>query len=125
MKRCAELLLIATLCSGLLAAQQIKSEILVHTGLTAGLAHHDAREVWDQMQVGDSVALVRESSNPHDTNAVRIEWRGHLLGYLPRSDNQPVARQLDRGSRLTGRIARLDRYRNHRLRLEIDVLLGL
>jgi hypothetical protein len=125
MKRWAQLVLVAALCSGPLAAQQIKSEILVHTGLTAGVAHHDAREVWDQMQVGDPVALVREPDNAHDANAVRIEWRGHLLGYLPRSDNQPVARQLDRGSRLTGRIARLDKYRNHRLRLEIDVLLGL
>ena len=39
--------------------------------------------------------------------------------------NEPIARQIDRGNRLSGRIVRLDRYRNHRLRLGIDIFLAL
>jgi hypothetical protein len=117
--------LVVFLCVPPAAAQQVRSEILVHTGLTAGLAHHEAKEVWDDMRVGDDLALVREPDNPHDTNAVRVEWNGRLLGYLPRGDNETVARQMDRGSRLGARVARLDRYRNHRLKLQIDVLLRL
>jgi hypothetical protein len=123
-RRCVLILALA-LCAPRLPAQHVTTEILVHSGVTAGLAHHEAKVVWDELRVGDSVALVREPDNRHDANAVRIEWHGRLLGYLPRTDNQPVARQIDRGSRLQGRIARLGRYRNHRMRLEVDILLPL
>jgi len=117
--------LVAALCAGSAMAQQVTSEILVHTALTAGLAHHEAKSVWDEMRVGDAVALLREPDNPHDPNAVRVEWNGRVLGYLPRDDNESVARQIDRGNRLAARVARLDRYRNHRLRLELHIYLKL
>jgi hypothetical protein len=116
---------IAALLSAGAAAQHVTSEILVHTTLTAGLAHHEAKSVWDEMRAGDPLTLVRESGNPHDGNAVRVEWRGVMLGYLPREDNEPIARQLDRGNPLTARIARLERARNHRLKLQIEVLLRM
>jgi hypothetical protein len=77
------------------------------------------------MKPGDEVTLVREIDNPHDPNAVRVEWNGRVLGDLPRADNASVARQLDRGNPLRARIARLGKYRNHRLKLEIDVYLRL
>jgi hypothetical protein len=117
----------ALLCclAGSARAGEVAAEILVHSTLTAGLRHHDAKAVWEQLKPGDEVALVREVGNPHDPNAVRVEWNGHMLGYLPRSDNAAVARQLDRGNPLKGRIARLGKYRNHRLKLELDVYLRL
>jgi hypothetical protein len=101
------------------------SEILVQTSVTAGLAHHEAKAVWDQIQPGDPLALTREPDNAHDPNAVRVEWKGHVLGYLPRTDNSAVARQLDRGNRLQARVLRLSRYRNHRRRLDVEVYLPL
>lgn len=104
---------------------EVVSEIVVHSAVAAGLRHHDAKAVWEQMRPGDELTLVRERDNPHDPNAVRVDWRGHVLGYLPRADNEPVARQLDRGNPLRARIARLGKYRNHRLKLEIDVYLRL
>src|SRR5215470_12774234 len=107
-------LLSALACTGLAPAQT--SEILVRTSLTAGLAHHDAKAVWEQIKPGDALVLARESDNPHDPSAVRVEWNGRVLGYLPRTDNAAVARQLDRGNRLQARVARLGQYRNHRRR---------
>jgi hypothetical protein len=115
-------LLIATLPA---AAAEVVSEIVVHSAVTAGLRHHEAKAVWEQLQPGDEVRLVRERDNPHDPNAVRVDWNGRVLGYLPRADNAAVARQLDRGNPLRARIARLSKYRNHRLKLEIDVYLRL
>ena len=115
-------LLIATLPAG---AAEVVSEIVVHSAVTAGLRHHEAKAVWEQLQPGDEVTLVRERDNPHDPNAVRVDWNGRVLGYLPRADNASVARQLDRGNPLRARIARLGKYRNHRLKLEIDVYLRL
>jgi hypothetical protein len=101
------------------------SEILLQTSLTAGLAHHEAKSVWEQMKIGDALVLVREASNPHDPNAVRVEWNGRVLGYLPRAENGTVARQMDRGNRLQARIVGLGKYRNHRRRLEVEVYLPL
>ena len=45
--------------------------------------------------------------NPYDANAVRVEWRGVKLGYVPRRDNAAVARQMDRGAALEARLAGL------------------
>jgi hypothetical protein len=110
-------------CAGLARAQS--SEIVVQTSVTAGLAHHEAKAVWDQIKSGDLLVLIREPDNVHDARAVRVEWNGHVLGYLPHTDNEAVARQLDRGNRLQARVVRLDQYRNHRRRLEVEVYLPL
>jgi len=100
-------------------------EILVQSSLTAGLSHYEAKAVWDQLKVGDPLTLVRESDNPSDANAVRLDWSGHKLGYIPRTDNEAIARQLDRGNKLEARISRLGQYRNHRRKLEVEVYLRM
>jgi hypothetical protein len=101
------------------------AEILVQVSLTAGLRYHAAKAVWDQMHEGDALALVREADNPYDINAVRVDWNGRQLGYIPRTENQAVARQMDRGNRLEARITKLTQYRNHRRKLEFEVFLPL
>ncbi len=107
------------------AQERGSSEIVVQVSLTAGLRYHEAKAVWDQMKEGDALTLVRESGNPHDSNAVRVEWNGHQLGYIPRAENAAIARQMDRGNRLAARITRLTMYRNHRRKLEVEVFLPL
>jgi hypothetical protein len=107
------------------AQERTSSEIVVQISLTAGLRYHDAKAVWDQMKEGDMLALVREPGNPYDGNAVRVEWNGHQLGYIPRTENAAVARQMDRGNKLAARITKLTTYRNHRRKLEVEVFLPL
>jgi hypothetical protein len=68
---------------------------------------------------------VREPANPHDTRAVRVEWNGHMLGYVPRAENEALARQLDRGNQLEARIVRLTRHRDPWKRIEFEVFLRL
>jgi hypothetical protein len=97
------------------------ARVLIQTTLTAGLAHHEAKAVWAELAPGDALALVREPTNPDDPDAVRVEWQGRLLGYLPRVDNADVARLLDRGQSLAASIRSVARYRNHRRKLEIDI----
>src|SRR5262249_31671670 len=108
--------LLAALASPVFAADV---SILVQRSPLAGIRHYDAADVWRDMNAGDRLEIVREPENAHDANAVRVEWRGRKLGYLPRTDNAAVARQLDRGAVLEARIAALRQNRNHTLRLEL------
>jgi HIRAN domain-containing protein len=109
----------------IVAPAQNPAEIVVQVSLTAGLRYHEAKAVWDQMQLGDALTLVREPDNPYDARAVRVEWNGHKLGYIPRIENEAVARQMDRGNALQARVTRLTYYRNHRRKLELEVFLPL
>ncbi len=64
------------------------------------------------MCVGQPLTLVRETGNPYDSKAVRVDWQGQKLGYVPRVENTAVAQMLDRGERLTARIVRLKEDQN-------------
>jgi hypothetical protein len=111
--------------SALACAADTRAEVLLQTSLAAGLAHHEAKAVWDRLKAGDPLRLVREHDNAHDSNAVRVEWNGHALGYIPRGENEAVARQLDRGNPLEARIAEIGQYRNHRRKLSVEVFVHL
>ena len=114
------------LCASVaLYAEPSGTRILVQSSPVAGFQFHEGRQLWDQLRVGDALALVREPANPHDTRAVRVEWNGHMLGYVPRAENEALARQLDRGNRLEARIVRLTRHRDPWKRIEFQVFLRL
>jgi hypothetical protein len=100
-------------------AQTVK--VLVQSSPLAGFQYHEAGELWSELQVGDTLALVREPDNPHDGNAVRVEWHGRMLGYLPRAENRAVAAEMDRGSTVSGRIAGMREHRNPWQRILIEV----
>ena len=95
---------------GLLSALPSNAEsvgILVQNSPLAGSQYYAAARVWDEIRVGDRLTLVREADNRHDRNAIRVEWRGHKLGYVPRAENRAAARALDAGERLESRVTRL------------------
>jgi hypothetical protein len=117
--------LLLTWASATLAQDRGRAEILVQVSLTAGLRYHEAKAVWNQMKEGDALTLVREPENPYDLSAVRVDWSGHKLGYIPRTQNATVARQMDRGNKLEARITKLTQYRNHRRKLEFEVFARL
>ncbi len=107
------------------AAQSVEVTMLVQSSPLAGFQFYRAKQVWDEMRVGDPLALVREPDNAHDTHAVRVEWRGQVLGYVPRRDNHAVARHLDRGVKVEARISRLLEHRNPWQRIEFEVFVRL
>jgi hypothetical protein len=99
--------------------------IVVQRSPLAGFRHHEGGEAWRNMAVGDRLQLVREGDNPYDANAIRVEWRGVKLGYVPRRDNAAVARQMDRGASLEARVASLRENRNRSVRVEFEVIAPL
>ncbi len=102
-----------------------ESRILVQSSPVAGFQFHEGRQLWNRLQVGDELTLVREPDNPHDPRAIRVEWHGHMLGYVPRAENESVARQLDRGNKLEARIIRLTKHRDPWKRIEFEVFLRM
>lgn len=102
-----------------------EARIIVQQSPLAGFQYYDGKVLWESMRVGDTLALVREPQNPHDANAVRVEWKGQPLGYVPRRDNSDVARQMDRGVPVQARIVRLKEARNPWQRVEFEVYVDL
>jgi hypothetical protein len=106
---------------GVAPAQDVR--IVVQSSPLAGFRYHDAPAVFAQLRPGDALTLVREPGNPHDANAVRVEWQGHTLGYVPRSENAAVAWALDRGEPLQARVSRVREHPNPRMRVELEVFM--
>jgi len=72
----------------------------------AGIGFHDIENVWEELDVGDKVSLIREKDNPHDKNAVAVALYEEdpddgesdtIIGYIPRKDNKAIAALIDMG----------------------------
>ena len=107
------------------AAETPSARIVVQQAPLAGFVYYDGQAVWDRMKMGDRLTLVRELANPHDTNAIRLEWQGHMLGYLPRRENADLARQMDLGARPEARITALTKAANGRHRISYEIYVPL
>jgi hypothetical protein len=95
--------------------------MLVQDSPLAGFRHGAADEVWAQLRKGDDLTLVREAGNAFDKNAVRVEWQGHKLGYIPRRENAAIAWALDRGEALHARISKAEWHPNPARRVAFQV----
>ncbi len=104
---------------GWVAAQQVR--LLVQSSPLAGFNYHQAPEVWQRMRVGDALQLAREPDNAHDPKAISVQWQGHKLGYVPRTQNEALSWAMDRGESLDARVSRLRPHRNPRQRIEFEV----
>lgn len=119
------LLLTISLAFWAFAAAAERVRILVQSSPLAGSQYHALAEVWPEIRVGDALTLVREPGNRHDPRAVRVDWRGRKLGYLPRAENRVVAAALDGGERLSARVSRLKADPDPWRRLEVEVYVDL
>jgi len=101
-----------------------EQHLILQTSPLAGFQHYAGPTLFPLMQVGDTLLLRREPTNPHDPQAVRVEWRGIQIGYAPRADNIDLARLMDRGKRIEGRILHLQKGRDpwKRVLMELYVM---
>jgi hypothetical protein len=106
-------------------AGRASARIVVQNAPLAGFVYYDGQAVWERMKTGDRLTLTREPGNPHDANAVRLEWDGRMLGYVPRKDNADLARQMDHGARVEARITELSRLPNGRHRISYEISIPL
>lgn len=111
----------------LLAAQTAlaagESALILQTSPVAGFQHHAGPALFPLMRVGDALVLQREPDNPYDPRAVRVLWHGAQIGYAPRLDNVDLARFMDRGVKVEGRILHLQASRNPWKRVLMEVVI--
>ncbi len=81
--------------------------VLIQESPIAGFQFHRGDEIWQSLDVGEELKLVRESSNTHDPDAVAVYYHEDMLGYVPRGENGAIAQMLDRGESLEARISKL------------------
>lgn len=89
----------------------------------AGFQYHRGEAVWPLLTAGQHLDLVREPDNPYDARAVRVDWQGHKLGYVPRIDNAAISHLLDTGQTLEARVVALREATNPWDRIEFAVFL--
>ena len=118
-------LLTISLALWLMAAQAESIRILIQNSPLAGSQYYALADFWAEIKLGDGLELIREPDNPHDRNAIRVEWRGHKLGYVPRAQNRAVAAAMDVGDRLTARVSSISDNKNPWQRLAFEVFAEL
>ena len=88
-----------------------RKKVLFKECAVAGISFHLKYddEIWDELEAGQEVALVRDRKNKYDKNAVAIaladDYDGNpddfdfdfILGYVPKTENAEIAKMLDMG----------------------------
>lgn len=77
-------------------------EVLIEV---AGFRYQDGVDV-AAIHLGDSVSFQLEPGNPHDENAVAINWAGKRIGYVSRGHNLSVLEWIQKGYSITANIER-------------------
>lgn len=87
----------------------------------AGFQYYQGELLWPQLDIGQFLTPIREPHNSYDKRAIRIDWQGHQLGYLPRMDNAAVSQLLDRGEKISALIVGLKKGNNPWDRIMVEV----
>ena len=75
----------------------------------------------DHPALGQGVDLAREPWNRHDPAAIRVEWDGRKLGYVPRSNSTDLANLMDQGIEADATIIALSLSADPWERAELDI----
>lgn len=87
----------------------------------AGTSHRDLDGIEPSLGPGGLLVLKREPDNPHDELAIAVyDERGHHLGYVPRDSNEVLARLMDGGKLLFGKI-RSKEWVNDWLKIDVKI----
>ena len=118
-------LLTLSLLVGLGSAQAEGVRALVQSSPLAGSQYYALSTAWQEIRAGDALTLIREPDNRHDANAIRVEWHGRKLGYVPRARNRVIAAAMDAGEHLTARVSSVSDNKNPWLRVAFEVFVEL
>ena len=83
-------------------------------GVTFGQAQHNIKQ-WGCVDIG-TYALIRETDNPYDPNAIRVSLFGiHDMGYLPKIVAMKLASLMDAGRFFLAEFVRINKFPPHKM----------
>jgi hypothetical protein len=91
----------------------------------AGFQYHEGVAIREKLRSGNQVSLVAEPQNPFDAQAVRIEFEGRQIGYLPQSQNTVIFNLLEQGAPIRGKIVEVDPDAEPWRALKIEAILSV
>lgn len=89
----------------------------------AGTSHQELGEIEEKLEATDVLIFKREPKNNNDTLAIAVyEENGNQLGYIPREKNEVLARLMDAGKLVFGKLIK-KKWHNNWLKLDIKVFM--
>jgi hypothetical protein len=80
-------------------------EIFLIDTHVAGTTHRDVKDVEPNLTTGNLLCFKRDPKNKHDELAIKIhDEKGNELGYVPREKNEVLARLMDAGKLIIGKL---------------------
>lgn len=101
-----------------------KNEIFLQKITIAGTGYcENIEEVFPQLQEQTVLSLQRDPKNEHDELAIGVYFKGERIGWVPRKQNEVVARLMDAGKKLFVRITSLQEESDKWKHIEGDMLM--
>jgi len=122
LERITALIGISTVAPAVSAAD--KQPIELQHSPVAGFQYHHGESLWSRLTPGVPLGLVREPNNPYDPRAVRIEFDGVKIGYVPRAENATIAHLMDSGRHVSASILAVRESSNPWDRIEVSLSLN-
>ena len=122
LERITALIGISTVAPAVSAAD--KQPIELQHSPVAGFQYHHGESLWSRLRPGVPLGLVREPNNPYDPRAVRIEFDGVKIGYVPRAENATIAHLMDSGRHVSASILAVRESSHPWDRIEVSLSLN-
>ncbi|NLI69333.1 MAG: restriction endonuclease [Firmicutes bacterium] len=98
-------------------------EIFLMDSHIAGTSHLSLEEIEPDLEPGDPLLFRREPDNEYDSLAIVIfDRKERKLGYLPREKNEVLARMMDAGKMLFGKLESKE-WKGKWLKIKIRIFL--
>lgn len=95
----------------------------LETFYIAGYRFHEGLGLEHELGFGTPLNVVFEPENPHDVKAIRLEYQGANIGYIPMRLNHTLANLLSQGAPLVAQVIMVNREEPpwHRVKVEIAI----
>lgn len=104
--------------------QPFERDIFLFDTYVAGTTHIEGiEELEPHLKIEDKLEFFREPDNPYDNQAIVVKTvDGVKIGYIPKQDNVILARLMDAGKLLFGRISEKEK-KGKWVRIEMKIYL--
>jgi hypothetical protein len=98
-------------------------EIFLIECYVAGTNFHNVKEIEPELNIGDFLIFKREPENPYDEYAIAIYTElQKKIGYVPKDNNEILARLMDSGKMIFGKIVS-KKWIDNWLKIEIKIFM--